>query len=1398
MSLKTKLLIAGGGLLVVILIVVAILMQAAAERDRKRGIVASAIRGARDALEQNELDVAVTRAERAKKLVRRYRSDLVDAGTDEKTVSEITRLARARIRITGIFTADARMSEMIADARKALKSREISGDPDLRKEIHKRLDERLGREARRLAKVAGRGRDELDALIEFVETAKKHVSKEVAARMQKAVDDAVALRRKKERERAMAIFDRLAETLNQGRFDEAFGQLESEKESLVTAADDNADRLLHDYKQVIAALKTGKNPPATSSFQIKAGSLPAVKQFFMVRELISDWRGRKGQLGIISAWPNTQRKLRSMRQPNPGLAQYAVRELAKVVNRNQELFMFLARKSSLRGSKAKQREAILARLTLSAAMGRLGIAFDRRDFHAGEDKLQSALTVDGSKVRIDIPTADFGKTLRLISSGYHFHTPWTYMLCNQVCWSATLGRQMREAKVDPGKAESWQLIEGPGMPVAVARAGGKVLCFWDGGLYTAPDLAGQGLETVDAYRKAAMKLHRSIEEDDGISHRLRMAVGHLLNGTYGQTDPEDYVDGDFCRQVIMGPYLEKHLPGLSAEHKRELRQFRKALHRVIHGRPVFSFTTGDGARVTALRSLKADLGQGSFHGGDKDAENARERAHYSWMIKEPGNNLTRFAQPMPSRQGMPLLLVNVYSGQYEQVPDDRQPQRVEVRHTTDGLLAWCNPADGKLHGEPEKWDRAVAAQTAGFSRPGMGPPGWGFPIHVPVYDSLGKPMAVVTRYGKIESPDFSGIRNAAERKAAEDKWLDRCARVLPKPGEAALFFKHLAKYCSDSPINEDPEMIGRKKALGDFHQTVYQLLDRKVAGFFLGDCDDMAEFFQVLTRRQGKNSHVLLLPGHAACGYVDVKPLPDGKKQYSFIILQTGPAEIFTGTDFAKTLEQGERSFDRNGSMNFNPEALGFLIRFAGDDTRKPYSLSGDILLDPEYAKTMIKVQSYWFYNYFSTALRTMKKILKARPTPGNYNEVFGLYRMVGLYDRALNLYEKHMKHLKSDDVDRLSNILKAATLYEASKQHDRVLSCIKDVEDIIRGYFQNKKWRALSRTNMIRIQAAGLLSREKRFVRALNMVGVDLQMQMRQLGTLSDPLLYCMLGIYGGIREKEEEGKKLAAQEVKIRDMLDKLLMQVVSRNYFKPEDDFNKTLGRYALLGAYAVMREGRETAIKKLTADGPYPQGERNHAARKPGITEEDWSWFRVCPPVAWSLASEMLNPRKPKKFNPDKAMPLLDAMSRGYANALKNNLGSLNRFDDLMLQAALCRAFVKKDRKVFEKLLANVRGKKKSAFYGTLADMFGSYCGLLSREQVVDWFELFHKYIEGKQYYFQAAYAAVRSRNYDQGLAIANASARYFPDIQAMQKEARAIAALIPRLKQRDARIGDDED
>jgi len=114
-----------------------------------------------------------------------------------------------------------------------------------------------------------------------------------------------------------------------------------------------------------------------------------------------------------------------------------------------------------------------------------------------------------------------------------------------------------------------------------------------------------------------------------------------------------------------------------------------------------------------------------------------------------------------------------------------------------------------------------------------------------------------------------------KKKAPEmtdNQYLDMLAQKLNTPEKLHIFFSILVQYLHDDPKKADakfttPNIGGRR----DYWQTATETINRIEYSKMLGDCDDYAFLAKEILNRQSpsKNAHVLLVPSHATCIWVE-------------------------------------------------------------------------------------------------------------------------------------------------------------------------------------------------------------------------------------------------------------------------------------------------------------------------------------------------------------------------------------------------------------------------------------------------------------------------------------------------------------------------------------------------
>ena len=86
--------------------------------------------------------------------------------------------------------------------------------------------------------------------------------------------------------------------------------------------------------------------------------------------------------------------------------------------------------------------------------------------------------------------------------------------------------------------------------------------------------------------------------------------------------------------------------------------------------------------------------------------------------------------------------------------------------------------------------------------------------------------------------------------------------------------------------------------------------------------------------------------------------------------MQTGPTHEFIDEELPESLRKAYTSFD--ASETFDPNGLGLLLRFSGENTRSSWRLSYRIFAEKEYADAMIAVQKDWHYQTYLQGINTI------------------------------------------------------------------------------------------------------------------------------------------------------------------------------------------------------------------------------------------------------------------------------------------------------------------------------------------------------------------------------------------------------------------------------------------
>ncbi len=997
----------------------------------------------------------------------------------------------------------------------------------------------------------------------------------------------------------------------------------------------------------------------------------------------------------------------------------------------------------------------------------------------------------GAEFVIRLDEKDYKKQVRAEVDGYRFRSGWPVLFQKPFGWMAELAQEMRRSGIAPEEEREWDVMEAPEglIALAVPDNGGSwwgvpSLAFYRGELREVQSipLPDDAANIAEEFTGAAKRLHDGIMGDESIPEALRQAFNPVLRGTYLPIDPRDYFDSDFCRRLIEADYLESHVSPLPPERVEELAAFRRALAKIDNGYDRFKVLLDEGETLVAVAKPGVDF-QDSVGDEVRDPETGETLSRYQWRWE--GADETGFHSPLPGRQLNALSVVEYYPGKHGIKPKG-VPEVTEVWHALKGKLATYRKGAAAAEGNPEKWLEAVTLDMRGRRDDVSGPLGWNSPLHVPVRDDQGDPVLVATLNGVVPSPNFTGYPVPAERRAAEEEWLDNAARIFSTPGELALIYQVFFRYCSDSPLPETPNLIGSHYGLSDTHQTVYESLERRWVGRLIGDCDDLAEFFQNLADRQGKLCQVMQLPSHAAAGYLEETPEGD----YAFVVLQTGPVLRFVSHSREGAVEKAYRHFEDNvGDTQFTIAAVPVLLRFADEETRTPFVLSARIYWDGDYAEDMIRVQEFWHLHTYSAGVLAMEKLLGGDREVGNIKELASLYERVGEYEKSAALRREELAEVKEDPQATLSALLDISLLHIAAKDKPAALGTLAEMGDLLEK-LRKERPEMYRRAAAFRSSWAGALSRLGEPERAWELVRHDVDEAWKKDGKFSDTLLRTLVTMYDRMSIQrdvsEAEGKRADREAMRIRYCVRSALAKAFGKDYFSADDSYNKISSRYFLLGRYGVAVAGRKAGLSSLCLDGPYPGGERDHTARGEDLSELDWEWFRVMPRLYLAFAMEMLDrDENPELYDPVMARNCLEKV-RGSAK-LGAGLGSNVTSQDAIIKSDLVLSFLNRDLSAFNEVMAMVRDKNYASLYDDAAVVFGSYCGLVPLAEFDAWIEAFHRFFPGRQHYFKAAYRAMDKEHFGHAERLAEATPRFFPGDALLAGEVAGLKGAVDRLR-----------
>ena len=918
--------------------------------------------------------------------------------------------------------------------------------------------------------------------------------------------------------------------------------------------------------------------------------------------------------------------------------------------------------------------------------------------------------------------------------------------------------------------ETWNATEEAPLPSA-RRLGedGKEYIFLGDRLYVGkPAEKTESEKEVEAeFAKKAETLAVAVEKDTPTPEEVRTIVAVAVRAAYKDADWYDHLPGDFVRKVINGGYIESNMPGTAERLKKELADFRAGYARI--SKPNVRF-----------RGLSSQ--------GDEAVELHTYEEHAIWRVQNKAADTTTYAIKNPDDERGCLFILYDFPGKLADFPADAEPKTVRMTYQAIGVTASYDMAANKLTCEQPVWDRAVVLETPIIPNEvrlgkGFGPPGWCLPPHVLLVDLMGNTKGLVTPYGRLDVQNFNLIADQAKRAAAMDAYLKKMAKVLPTPNYLHLYFRYFMEYILDSPVTSLPNLLGSRAHCGDIHQTSFESLQRFMGGRFVGDCDDLAELFMTITRRQNKLSYVMSLPQHAACGYLE-KPKQDN--DFTFYVLDTGPPRVFKDKDMEKAIEKACRAYDDDKTMRFDPKSLGFLFRFAGEPTRSPYWLSSRMYVDPLYGEIMERVQSYWHFHFYALGIKTMTEMIEhGDRVPENCIELAGLYGQVREVESSIHWTNEAIKQFAPEQaISRMNEEFRIAAMWREERNNQKCYEALQGMcAELKRLESDPQSMNYLS----LRLEVMALLTTIDRPWEAWDAVARDM-LFLKNISALRGANLFKiehaggLTSVYEKMQRLLRKGRQPTPVENDKLKKIEELLGWFYGHALFEPEDDFGDFMRKYAYLGLWYAGKYGHERLVAELLKGGPFPDPAkpRVHTNRK-DPEAEDWNWIRLSLPsysLAIGDALDLDDP--PEKWRRDEAVKLTDAMLKAAGEA--RQFGSLSSSEFQLLSARVFRACLIKDWPDLEAVLKETGERHWARLTADIAETFGRGARFITPAEFVAQYKVFARYIKSRTAYFTVVYEAYRADGTEHAVQASKVALDCWPADEDMKREAQYLEEL----------------
>ncbi len=914
--------------------------------------------------------------------------------------------------------------------------------------------------------------------------------------------------------------------------------------------------------------------------------------------------------------------------------------------------------------------------------------------------------------------------------------------------------------------------------------------------------AGEREALVAAAKKVAGALAGS--DLDSLGRRtLEEVLDRLGQNDVAGAEADEFTPS-FARRVMRHGWLRQVLPRSDADE--QLEQAVITAERML---PVTQFLGKDGqGRELRLAEVRNVFGLGGW------ILQTPERVCYLRPVPRPV-----FYEALPET-GLNLVLELAPGSD----PVAVRPEPVAARLVSGNqvVASWRN---GKpLEATLDAWRRVVPVRGRGIANDAVADI---MPPHLALAALNGDMLALVMGKDVLRPP-----RDASDRESA--RFLADAARMLPDAPSLDLIGEYLFQYVYDSPDSRYPQLIGNKTVKGDIHQTAAQTIATSAGGQFRGDCDDLAELYQTIAERQGRTAHVISLPGHAAVAWADRKE--DGR--WHVYLLQTGPSLEFVAPTLPEALEKTYKRFEV--TETFDPNSLGLLLRFSGENTRSAWRLSWRIFSDADYARTMIDVQRDWHFQTYARGISKMEAMIaKGDKDNANARELAGLATHTGQYDKSVRWTVEALANTPQPLSKFYLRLELLAHLFDASAQDPAKRT---EAEALARELLDQQipQLRKQLGPSLVQVglQLTGTLAHHKSQALAVRALDQCLQSATYSLIPGRDPQTLPSLAedlSRFATQVKDAEGQRAWREDPRLGRLRRILTMYAATATEvlagaprgaitadpvlqdaarlvqlwlndlaFSDGEEPGEIMFRYALAARYyaAVLGEKDFAALLNAAHPPPAPAAGTagagpapDHGKRIGGLAQLplDLPWIRISLPYWFSRLAE--------QFAKDRATVDIDEVKRlGLACAEAWGATRARGLEHPRLQheahlAAVITSLFGRDADGLRKCLQFVKAKGDKRLRDDTAMWLGDSARALPLDwygQVIDiWCEVLHDRQNpdagfDKAKWFWIAWRAWLSGGHDHALLVADRAAKQFPGDPAFAEEAKFMKAL-PRPK-----------